>query len=302
MSKSQDICYIRSIEEPQGAFLPKKKARISPDDRGFCFADGVYEVIRTYSGHFFHLQEHLSRFKNSLAVVRIELPDLPRIANIAYELLKQNKLEKNDAFIYIQTTRGVWQRNLLFPPSEIIPTLYISVTPLISPEQEQRNGIPAITVSDIRWQRCNIKSIGLLPSVLARQMAHEQGAGEAIFVRNGCLTEGSHTNLFAIKEDTVFTHPPNNHILPGITRSVVLELCNKLNIPVSETAILEWELPQIEEVFVTSTTWEIMPIIKINQLTVGSGKPGVITRRLQEEFREYIAQFLQPINQKARSS
>ncbi|MEO0071055.1 MAG: D-amino-acid transaminase [candidate division WOR-3 bacterium] len=295
MSEQKDICYLRSVEEPRGVFLPKEKARISPDDRGFYFADGVYEVIRTYFGRFFRLQEHLSRFKNSLAAVRIELPDFSRIPEIAWELLKQNKLEKRDAFIYIQVTRGCWQRNLLFPPKEIIPTLYISVTPIIPPEEEQRKGILAITVPDIRWQRCDIKSIGLLPSVLARQLAYEQNAQEAIFVRNGFLTEGTHTNLFVVKNGTVFTHPLNNHILPGITRSVVLELCRELNLPVSETAVSESELSQVEEVFVTSTTWEIMPVIKINQQTIGLDKPGRITLCLQKEFREYILKFSAPV-------
>lgn len=297
MSEQKDICYLRWVEEPRGVFLPKKKAGISPDDRGFYFADGVYEVIRTYSGRFFRLQEHLSRFENSLAAVRIELPDFDRIPEIAWELLRQNRLEKGDAFIYIQATRGVWQRNLLFPPREIMPTLYISVTPIVPPEEEQKRGISAITVPDIRWQRCDIKSIGLLPSVLARQIAHEQNAQEAIFVRNGFLTEGTHTNLFAVKRGTVFTHPLNNYILPGITRSVVLELCRELNLLVSETAVSESELSQVEEVFFTSTTWEIMPVIKINQQTVGRGKPGAITRRLQKEFREHIIKFSAPVAQ-----
>ncbi len=292
MSKELDFCFLRSVEEPQGVILPKKQARVSPDDRGFYFADGVYEVIRTYSGKLFRLEDHLARFKKSIAAVQIEPPDFAAIAKTAYELLKKNGLEQTDAFIYIQITRGVGQRNLLFPPSEIIPTLYISVVPIVPPTTEWENGILAITVPDIRWQRCDIKSIALLPNVLAREQAARLGASEAIFVRDGSLTEGTHTNLFGIKDGTVFTHPLNNHILPGVTRQVVLELCHKLNLPVVETPIPEGEIARFEEFFVTSTTWEIVPVIKINDIQIGRGKPGPITRHLQEGFREYIKEII----------
>ncbi|MEO0050112.1 MAG: D-amino-acid transaminase [candidate division WOR-3 bacterium] len=284
-----DFCYLRSAENPLGAILPKKHARISPDDRGFYFADGVYEVMRTYSGKLFRVKDHLTRFKNSLLAVRIELPDVDEIGEICLELLERNQLQGRDVFFYIQATRGVWERNLLFPPNDVIPTLYISVMPIVQPETERAQGIRVITVPDIRWQRCDIKSIGLLPSVLARQAAKEAGAAEALFVRNGILTEGTHTNLFFVKKGAVFTHPLNNHILPGVTRTVVLELCQRLNLPVSETPIAEKEILELDEIFVTSTTWEIVPVVMVNEKTIGLGKPGPITRRLQQEFKNYIA-------------
>ncbi|MGQ9707498.1 MAG: D-amino acid aminotransferase [bacterium] len=290
MNQTQEFCYLRSAENPEGAILPKKQARISPDDRGFYFADGVYEVMRTYSGKLFRQRDHLSRFQNSLSAVRIELPDVDAIGAICLQLLRHNQLNDQDVFFYIQATRGVWQRNLPFPPQTVIPTLYISVTPIIPPETERTQGINVITVPDIRWQRCDIKSIGLLPSVLARQAATEANALEAIFVRNGILTEGTHTNLFAVKKGVVVTHPLNNHILPGVTRTVVLELCRLLNLPVSERPIQEKEQPEIEEIFVTSTTWEIVPVIMVNGKPVANGKPGPITRQLQQSFQKYCIQ------------
>jgi len=289
MNETSDFCYLRSAENPFGAILPKKQAHISPDDRGFYFADGVYEVMRTYSGQLFRPRDHLNRFKNSLAAVKIELTDINAIPEICTQLLKRNQLQGEEVFFYIQATRGVWQRNLPFPPPDVIPTLYISVTPIVQPETERTQGIACITMPDIRWQRCDIKSIGLLPSVLARQAATEAGAAEAIFVRNGVLTEGTHTNLFGVKKGVILTHPLNNHILPGVTRTVVLELCQLLNLPVSETPIQQKDLNEMDEIFVTSTTWEVVPVISINAIPVANGKPGAITRVLQKAFQDYVA-------------
>ncbi len=268
--------------------MPKRQARISPDDRGFYFADGVYEVMRTYGGRIFRLNEHLKRFRNSLKAVQIELPDVEHIGEICVELMERNGFSGRDVFFYIQATRGVWQRNLLFPPKEVLPTLYISVTEIVPPEREREQGIRAITVEDIRWQRCDIKAIGLLASVLARNQAQAAGAEEAIFVRNGILTEGTHTNLFLVKNGRVFTHPLNRHILPGVTRTVVLELCARLGIEVIETGVRENEISGMDEVFVTSTTWEVVPVVMVNGRPVGAGVPGVICRTLQAEFRKYV--------------
>ncbi len=288
MNYDSDFCYIRSVDYPDGAIIPKKIARISPDDRGFYFADGVYEVIRTYQGKLFHFPDHLTRFKNSLQAVRIGLPDVDGIEKICSKLLRYNNLSNADTFFYIQVTRGVAARNLLFPPEATIPTLYISVTPITPPITEQKDGIKVITVPDIRWHRCDIKAIGLLPSVLARQTAAEANAQEAIFVRNGNVTEGTHTNLFGVKQKTVITHPLDSHILPGITRIVLMKLCTRLRLPVIESPLPEPELYQLDELFVTSTTWEVVPVIEVNRKPIGSGKPGVVTRQLQAEFKNYV--------------
>ncbi|NPV13717.1 D-amino-acid transaminase [candidate division WOR-3 bacterium] len=296
MNQESDFCYIRSVDYPDGAILPKRVARISPDDRGFYFADGVYEVIRTYQGRLFHFHDHLTRFKNSLQAVRINLPDIDRIEQICYELLRYNNLTNADAFFYIQVTRGVSPRNLLFPSPAPTPTLYISVMPITPPIAERKDGIKVITVPDIRWHRCDIKAIGLLPSVLARQAAAEAGAQEALFVRDGIVTEGTHTNLFGVKQGTVITHPLNNHILPGVTRIVLLKLCARLQLPLRETTLTESELYQQDELFVTSTTWEVVPIVEVNTKPIGSGKPGPITRKLQEEFGKYVREIVEQSN------
>lgn len=292
MSNESDFCYIRSTDYPDGVILPKKVVRISPDDRGFYFADGVYEVIRTYRGKLFHFEDHLERFKNSLQAVRINIPEVENLKSIGDELLRRNGLSNTDAFFYIQATRGVGERNLLFPEPSTIPTLYIAVMPITPSLLEQKEGISVITVPDIRWHRCDIKAIGLLPSVLARQSAAEAGFQEAIFVRNGIVTEGTHTNLFGVQQGTIRTHPTNSFILPGVTRTVLLKLCQRLKLPVLESAITEQELYQQDELFLTSTTWEVVPAVKVNEKSMGSGKPGPITRLLQKEFAKYVDEIL----------
>jgi D-alanine transaminase len=288
MADFPDYCYIRSAEEPAGRIVPKREARISPDDRGFYFADGVYEVMRTYRGRIFRLAEHLHRFRNSLAAVQIELAGVDTIGDICQELMVRNGLQGRDVFFYIQATRGVWARNLLFPPATVLPTLYITVMEIVPPENERVNGIRTITVEDVRWLRCDIKAIGLLASVLARNQAEAAGANEALFVRNGILTEGTHTNLFLVRNKIVFTHPLNRYILPGVTRTVVLELCARLGLKVQETGVREDELALMDEIFVTSTTWEVVPVVTVNNKPVGDGRPGPITRQLQQAFRDYV--------------
>ncbi|MGQ9678294.1 MAG: D-amino acid aminotransferase [bacterium] len=292
MTNEADLCYIRSIDYPDGAILPKKEVRISPDDRGFYFADGVYEVIRTYGGKLFHFEDHLNRFRNSLQAVRLNIPELGNIQTICYQLIHRNNLSNADAFFYIQVTRGVGLRNLIFPQPSTLPTIYISVMPITPPILERDRGISVITVPDIRWHRCDIKAIGLLPSVLARQSAVEAGADEAIFVRDGIVTEGTHTNLFGVKEKTLKTHPINRLILPGITRNVLLKICRRLQLTVLESPITEPELYQLREIFVTSTTWEVVPVVKVNERSIGSGTPGPITRLLQKEFTKYVDEIL----------
>lgn len=288
MANESDFCYIRSTDYPDGVILPKKEVRISPDDRGFYFADAVYEVIRTYRGKLFHFEDHLTRLKNSLQAVRINLPEVEDLKSICDDLLRRHTISNTDTFFYIQVTRGVGERNLHFPELSMLPTIYISVMPITPPNLERDKGISVITVPDIRWHRCDIKTIGLLPSVLARQSAAEAGSQEAIFVRNGIVTEGTHTNLFGVKHGTVRTHPSNNYILTGVTRTVLLKLCQRLKLPILESAITEQELYQQDELFLTSTTWEIVPVVKVNEKSIGSGKPGPITRLLQEEFAKYV--------------
>jgi len=288
MSSRKEWAYIKSKTAPKGLFLPKDKVNISPNDRGFMFADGVYEVIRTYNGKFYRLPEHLKRFQHSLDALRINFSDIPLIEAAIKELLARNKLPTGDATIYLQVTRGVWQRAHEFPPKSVRPTVYVEAARFVPQKEYARLGIAAITASDIRWGRCDIKSIGLLANVLARQRAVENGAMEAIFVRDGVITEGTHTNVFGVQKGEVITHPKTNHILAGITREAVLHLCATYGIPVCETFIPECNIPKLDELFIAGTTTEITPVIKVNGKPIGTGKPGKLTKALQVAFRDHV--------------
>jgi D-alanine transaminase len=262
--------------------MPGSRACISPNDRGFTHADGVYEIVRSYAGTLFRIPDHLARLKRSLAAVRIAVPDVDTFAETAAELLRRNRLDKKDATVYIQITRGIAER--MRAPGPAIPTVYIETSPLIARRALCR-GVSVITLPDIRWGRCDIKTIGLLPNALARMQATDKGVYEALFIRDGFVTEGTHTNVFGVKDGTVLTHPPDHHILPGITRTVLLELCRALGIPISESPIPEPELTRLDELFLTCTTAEVIPVLRVNDVAVADGKPGPITRRLQSAFR-----------------
>jgi len=261
---------------------------VSPEDRGFQLGDGVYEVIRSYSGRLFHAEEHLARFRHSLAAVRIELDDVDRLGVIGLELIEKNGLSEGDAVVYIQVTRGVLPR---FGPQlehPARPTVYVGVAGVEPDARAQDQGVSAITVPDTRWARCDIKAICLLPNVLARLAAQEQDADEAILVRNGLVTEGTHTSVFGVRNGTVVTHPAGTQILAGITRAVVLDLCRQLDISVEQTPVQESELPALDEVFLACTTGEVIPVTRVNQRPVGTGTPGKLTGRLQVAFRGHV--------------
>jgi D-alanine transaminase len=217
--------------------------------------------------------------------MRIDDVDVPNIKTIAQELIRENELS-GDATVYFQVTRGGAPRRHAFPDPGTPPTVYIAATPFTPPLKKWETGIKVILVPDMRWARCDIKSIALAPNVLANQQAHEHGADEAIFVRNGVITEGSHSNFAAVFKGQLVTHPLTNYILPGITRLVVLELCTKLNIQVKEFPIFESELKQADELMILGTTTEVMPVRQVDEWHVGNGQPGLVTRQLQQAFRE----------------
>jgi D-alanine transaminase len=270
-------------------FLPKEAVHISPDDRGFLFADGAYEVVRCYNGQFFRLAEHLQRLENSLRGLRITAPDSGKLEAAAVQLIQRNKLTRGDAALYAQVTRGVAPRKHAFPPPDTPPTVYLSVSPFVASPQRAERGIRIILVPDIRWSRCDIKSVALLPNVLASQQAKESGAYEAVFVRDGILTEGSHSNFAAVFDGQLVTHPKTHHILPGITREIVLDLCRQLNLPYSESSISEAELRDAHELLLLGTTTEIMPVVQVDDWQVRDGRPGPITRTLQQAFRALVS-------------
>lgn len=267
-----------------GTFVPKDEVCISPDDRGFLFADGVYEVICTWDGELFQADSHFRRLAHSLAALRIARPDLDELRHVARSLLTRNGLDRAGASIYIQITRGAAVRGHAFPSTPVSPTIYASVGPYTPPWEEWEDGVSAILVPDIRWARCDIKSLALLPNVLASQRATEAGAYDAIQIRDGAITEGSHTSVCAVFNGCLVTHPLTHHILGGVTRDVILELCRKLEIPHSEYPILEERLHKTAEVMLLGTTTGVMPVVAIDGHPVGDGKPGPITRRLQAEL------------------
>jgi D-alanine transaminase len=262
------------------------EVNLSPFDRGFLFADGVYESIRTYNKKLFRYNDHLDRLKRSLKEIRIDFKGIDLIENIIYELMIKNDIE-DEALAYLQITRGsAIPRTHSFPVEKISPTIFISVQNLRENTKEQTKGVKVILQEDVRWLRCDIKSTSLLPVILASQKASEENASEAILVRDGLITEGTHTNFFAVKNETVFTAPSSRLILDGITRKVVLEFCNKFKIDYQEKFINKDDLKSYDEFFITSTTKEITPVIKIDYWFVKEEQPGKITKSLQSLFKK----------------
>ncbi len=272
-----------------GQYVSKENIKISPDDRGFLFGDGVYEVIRSYGGRLFKIDDHLSRLSRSLGELRMAPVSLSHLKTVADQLLHRNNLENEDATLYIQITRGVAPRKHPFPDPETSPTVYVSASVLQPSPAEWASGIAVILVPDLRWGRCDIKSVGLLPNVLASQQAKEQGASEAVFVRDGVITEGSHTSFCAVFDGALVTHPANHHILAGVTRSVVLDLCVTLGISVRESPILERTLKGASELMVLGTTSEVVPVVRVDDWDVGDGNPGPITSKLKQAFGDLRA-------------
>jgi len=272
-----------------GEFMPKEEATISPDDRGFLLADGVYEVAKYYNGKAFRYQDHLERLDRSLAEININYSETEKLEAVFMELITQNDLLNEHAGIYLQITRGAAPRSHFFP-KDIKPTVYAYAFPMPSPKEKLENGIKVITREDVRWFRCDIKSVSLLPNTMLNNEAYENGAAECIMVRDGYMTEGTHSSLFAVKDGALVTRPLSNLILPGITRKVVFELCKENSIPVEERLFTKEELFQMDEVFLAGTGSEIMPVVEIDDKIVGNKKPGEITRLLQEKFFAKVAE------------
>jgi len=267
-----------------GDFVPKEEARLSPDDRGFLFADGVYEVIRIYDGTLFALRPHLDRLARSLRELRINGIDVQKLGDVARRLVQDNHLEQGDAIVYFQVTRGAAPRRHAFPEAGTPPTIYATAYPITPPTVHWEQGAKVILMPDIRWTRCDIKSIALTPNVLANQRAKENGAVEAVFVRDGAVTEGSHANFGAVFNGRLVTYPKSPYILPGITRDMVLGLCRERGIPVEEFPVFEKDLKHADELMLLGTTTEVMPVVQVDHWTVGDGTPGPVTRTLQYAF------------------
>jgi D-alanine transaminase len=282
----KDIVYL------DGSFLPRAEARVSVEDRGFVFGDGVYEVLRAINGRLFATRFHNQRLERSLDGIRIALSgdDSPaRFVDIGRQLLKENKLLSGEATVYMQVTRGATTRAHNFPPPGTAPTVYISVARFTPYSEFAETGASAITHPDVRWGRCDLKTLNLLPNVLASQTAKERGAFEAMLIRDGVVTEGTRTNFFGVVNGSLRTHPSDNHILPGITRAVLRDLARELRVELDETPIKESEIAKVRELFITGTTTDVMPIVKLDDKPVGTGKPGELTRKLQRVLAESLA-------------
>lgn len=269
-----------------GRYLPKDQIHISPDDRGFLLADGAYEVMRAYGGRLFRAGEHLARLARSLHELGIGGLDATALGQVAERLVHDNDLTRGDATVYIQVTRGAGSRSRPFPDPPLRPTVYAVASAFVPPVAQQQAGVEITLLPDIRWSRCDIKSVALLPSVLAGQRARELGVEEAVFVRDGAITEGTHTNVAALIDGTLVTPPRSQYVLAGVTRQAVLELCRELGIPFDEFPILEPWLARAQECLIMSTMIEVMPVIAIDGRPVGDGLPGPVTRRLQQAFAE----------------
>ncbi len=268
-----------------GEFVPVDNASVSPNDRGFIFADGIYEVIKYYNGNPLRYADHIERLKRNLREVKIDVGPLDVFADVFRQLLEMNDLTRIHAGVYLQITRGAHKRIHHFPV-DAKPTVYAFAFPMPSAKENLEQGIKVITHQDIRWLRCDIKSVSLLPNTMLFNQAVEAGAGECILIRDEKVTEATHSSVLAVKNGIVVTHPLSNLILPGITRKVVLEICAANNIPFEERAISENELLKLDELMIAGTGSEITPVVIIDDNPVANKKPGEVTRFLQQKFFE----------------
>ena len=271
-----------------GRLLSKDDIRLSPDDRGFLFADGIYEVVRWYEGFFYDMNSHVTRLKRSLRELRINWSETDSFPIFAGNLIKMNNLENQPAMVYLQVTRGAARRTHSFPSPEVPPTAYSYAWGFMPDRYLMETGIKVMLKEDIRWSRCDIKSVALLPNTLSFQEAYENGLKECIFIRNGLITEGSHSNIFFVIDNTLFTHPESNHILSGITRKNILRLAQEAGIKIREEALPENRIRLIQEAFITNTSAELTPVIELGGNTIGDGVPGPVTKIIRDKFNNEI--------------
>lgn len=273
----------------QDQIVKRNEVFVDFEDRGYQFGDGIYEVIGVYNKKSFRMKEHLERLERSAKNLQITLPySMEELDQKLEELRERNHFE--NGWIYVQITRGVAPRNHPFPTPSPEPKLIGYTKEVSRPSKESyENGVDAILTKDIRWLRCDIKSVNLLPNVLAKQEAIEKNCFEAILYREGgFVTEGSGTNVFMVKDNKIYTHPSNNYILNGITRQAVLELCKELEFEVIQERFDQDFLLQADEVFITGTYIDIVPIKKIDDKVIG--KPGPITNMLRQRLQIKIEQ------------
>lgn len=271
-----------------GNYTAVKKAKISVFDRGFMFGDGVYEVIPVYSGKLFRSEGHLVRLQHSLDAIDIPNPLTTLQWIEIFSTLIEHNFPSADSVIYLQITRGTMEKRDHAWPPDMQPNVLVTCTEQVYATQDSATaGEKAVTLDDTRWSDCHIKTINLLPNALLHQEARKQGANEAILIREGLAIEGSQSNLFIVRDDIVITPPKSRHMLGGITREIVLELCQQNKIICSEKNISEDDLHQADEIWLSSATREILPIVTLNQHAVGKGRPGVVWQQIIQLYHEY---------------
>ncbi len=270
-----------------GRFLPLADAHVSVLDRGFLFGDGIYEVIPVYGGRLFRLSQHLRRLRNSLDGVRISNP----MSDSEWEAMLNELVARNegsDQAVYLQVTRGAAPKRDHAFPTGVQPTVFgMSNALTVNRDAAAVQGVRAITLDDIRWSLCNLKAITLLPNVMLRQQAIEADTAEAILINNGKAIEGAASNLFIVKNGLLITPPNSNCLLPGVTRDLVIELAANNGIPYREADIPADDLLQADEIWLTSSTREISPVIQLDNTAVGDGKPGPLWNKMIVLYRDY---------------
>ncbi len=269
-----------------GEYLPADEARVPVLDRGFIFGDGVYEVIPAYNGKLFRLDEHLQRLENSLQATRIPSPfDREEWRAILEALVRKNG--GGDQSVYLQVTRGIAAREHGFP-EKVKPTVFIMCNPLQAVDDQVHDaGVCAITLEDSRWKHCDIKAITLLPNILLRQQAVDAGCTEAILVRDGLVTEGAASNVFMVRDGQIRTPPKSRQLLPGITRDLVVELARQHGLDCREQDIPVATLAEADEIWLTSSTKEILPVTQLDGRPVGDGRPGPVWARMFAIYQDY---------------
>ena len=268
-----------------GEYQPLNECKVSVLDRGFIFGDGIYELLPIYANKPFYLEQHLQRLLRSMAEVRIENPySLEEWKAIIQNLIEH--AEHDDLAVYLHVTRGTAPRDHVFP-QDSQATVFAMANPLpLVPEEQLQNGVQLITSEDIRWQRCDIKVISLLANILAKQDAMLASAVEAIMVRDGNALEGAASNLFVVRDGTVYTHPKDHLILPGITRDFVIELLDELNVECKQQSVPKDWLYVADEVWITSSTKEVLAATKIDQKIIAKGKPGDLWHKTYDLYQK----------------
>ena len=277
-----DIVYLN------GAFMPLEDARIPVLDRGFIFGDGVYEVVPVYSRKPFRMAEHLRRLQHSLDGIRLANPmSDAQWTQLMHDLIAKNADAGEDQSVYLQVTRGVAKRDHAFP-KDMKQTVFMMSGPLTVPSREQIDrGVAAVSAVDFRWLKCDVKSVSLLGNCLLRQMAVDAGATEAILFRDGKLTEASASNVFVVKNNVLLAPPKNHLVLPGITYDVVLEIAQAREFEVEVREISEAETRDADEIWITSSTKEVLAVTTLDGKPVGSGHPGPLFQRMHAIYQDF---------------